>query len=231
MTKHPAPFSREVTSTIFAWLDSVNFSGSIVDPFAGIGGIHRLNTPARPTLGIEIEPEWAEAHARTIVGDSTGLALVLEEQNDPDFKPGRVGAIITSPAYGNRMADSYAGDPKNSRRRTYRISLGRPLSENNGAGFQWGGDYQELHRQVYNQFVGVLRPGGLVVINMKDHVRNGEMMPVTQWHCDELRRLGWNVFKIEPVKTSGWRFGQNHEKRADGEVVMYARRGKVRSIG
>ena len=82
--KHPATYSPTIVAALATILDKHVPAGRVLDPFAGIGGIHKVATAARLTVGIEIEPVWSDTHADTILGD----------------------AIVTSPTYGNRMADS-----------------------------------------------------------------------------------------------------------------------------
>ena len=118
--EHPAKFSAPILVAIAEELDRFRPPNlSVLDPFAGVGGVHALEAAGFATWGVELEPEWARAHERTQVGDATHL---------PPAWSNEWGDIVTSPPYGNRMADSYAGDAKGSRRHTYRIALGRELT-------------------------------------------------------------------------------------------------------
>jgi len=96
---HPATYSDGVTVVIAELLRRFVPTGSlVVDPFAGTGGIH-VHAPEWDTRGVELEPEWANQHPRTVVGDALALPWGAHE----------VQAIVTSPCYGNRMADTYMG--------------------------------------------------------------------------------------------------------------------------
>ena len=107
--RHPATFSDPILAAIDAALGDAE---TVLHPFAGIGGIHRLN---RSTVGVELEPESAEQHPNTIVGN----ALDLPSPDDI------FDAIATSPTYGNRMADHH--DAKDgSTRHTYRHTSVEP---------------------------------------------------------------------------------------------------------
>lgn len=98
--EHPAKFSDGIVKQIAVALRRyVPAGGLVVDPFAGIGGIH-VFAPEWDTRGIELEPEWAATHPRTQVG--TALALPWDDDT--------VDAVVTSPCYGNRMADQYLGE-------------------------------------------------------------------------------------------------------------------------
>jgi tRNA G10 N-methylase Trm11 len=44
----------------------------VLDPFAGIGGVHYLDQFGFPTVGVEIERDWCN-HARTVQADATAL--------------------------------------------------------------------------------------------------------------------------------------------------------------
>lgn len=103
---HPATFSkaimRELHAMTISEVDRVGHDVAVLDPFAGVGTIHEL--PAGDervnTFGIEIQPEWAAVHPQTMCmsvldfpqkwGDSEGFDM-----------------LVTSPCYGNRMADSH----------------------------------------------------------------------------------------------------------------------------
>lgn len=207
---HPAKFSTPILAEIDRLLTGrLAPESSVLDPFAGVGGVHAL---PYTTVGVEIEPEWAGAHPQTVCGDSTRLT---------DLFPGyEFDAVVTSPAYGNRMADSYAGDPKGTRRFTYRVSLGRSLSEGNGAGLQWGEAYRELHAAVWAECSAVLRSGGLMVVNVSNHVRKGVEQPVVEWHLSTLLGLGFRVDEVMSVATRRMRFGANGEKRSTAERIL-----------
>lgn len=101
--KHPAKFSagfidifRELLhqhlTTPWTYPEPVVF-----DPFAGVGTIHQLR-PEFMTYGYEIESEWAAVDSRTTCGDSTNLPEAWERT---------IQAVVTSPTYGNRMADHH----------------------------------------------------------------------------------------------------------------------------
>ena len=96
--EHPAKYSAPVLDVITDILETRQINGLTIDPFAGTGRIHQLATHLRPTIGVEIETEWADMHPNTIQGDSTQLAQIVKQLDLPP-----VNAIITSPAYGNRM--------------------------------------------------------------------------------------------------------------------------------
>ena len=243
----PAAFSPSIIEKFSQIAQTVD--GPILDPFAGVGNIHRIGRD--DTIGVELEPEWAHHHPRTMVGDATALPF-----GDCTF-----GAVMTSPAYGNRLADSYAGEGcraclgrgihllrwdmptgpaapvavfasdvdcpvcegtgvKPSRRFTYRISLGRDLSPGSGASLQWGSAYRDLHERALVEIRRVLRPGGLFVLNMKDHPRQKRRQYVTSWWIDAAQRRGLVFVAGHTVATPGIGMGANRENLVDGEQVV-----------
>ena len=208
----------------------------MLDPFAGVGGIHQLAENGYLTAGVEIEPAWACAHPRTIVGDATALV----------YDNGTFDAVVTSPAYGNRMADSYdggrdrckvcaltTGDEEcpgcdgtgfaSSKRYTYRTYLGTALAENNAGGMQWGPRYRELHTAAWREVARVLKPGGLFFLNISDHYRAGRLQGVDLWHANVCGRLGFELIAQEPVVTQRSKNGANHELRDSCEWILVFR--------
>ena len=211
---HPAKFSEPILDLLRELV--VDLPGPILDPFAGTGRIHDLGRD--DTIGVELEPEWAELHERTRVGDATTLPVA----------DGEIGSIVTSPTYGNRMADTYDGRD-GSRRNTYRAALGRNLSPNSSAGMNWGERYRELHRAAWREAFRVLDPNGFLVLNVSDHVRKGKTVPVSAWHATALLDVGfvgvpdgWYL-----VETRRNRHGANGDARAAHESVIVFRKPKL----
>jgi len=211
MTQHPAVFSKEVISAILVATQKRLDKGSLVlDPFAGVGGIHSLCPPYK-TVGVEIEKEWADQHERNICADSTQLLKIFKDQK---FK-----AVITSPPYGNRMSDQYEGDAKNSKRYTYRISLGRELSERNAAKYNWGSKYKTLHQHIWNECYKVLEDDGYMFLNISNHIRAGKEEPVVEWHTSTLLDLGFYIDEIVSIETKRIKHGSNSNLRASSEKL------------
>lgn len=103
----PAKFSAPILDQIELELRSrlLPPGALILDPYAGVGGIHALRDRLEvETIGVEIEPEFAACSPWTVQGDSRQLAQVL----DADTRS-NVAAVVTSPDYGNRLADQYLG--------------------------------------------------------------------------------------------------------------------------
>lgn len=221
---HPARFSQRVMDMVRKILADVTDTWEripiVLDPFAGVGGIHHLRKAEDgydyDTYGIEIEPEWAACglpHGPMICADWLEFEWdrELHEGRAPDF-------IVTSPCYGNRMADHH--DAKDgSYRRTYRHCLGRPLSDNNSGKMQWGNEYRDFHKQAWEKAWGVLDNGGMLILNVSDHIRKGEIMPVSEWHVDTILNVGFIMTREERVETPRYRYGENNELRVDHENV------------
>jgi tRNA G10 N-methylase Trm11 len=208
---HPARYSDAILETIASHLEP---GWSVLDPLAGVGRVHEL--PGVKTWGIELEPEWANQHDRTVCYDARNARDLFTKPFD---------AIVTSPAYGNRMADNYAGDPKGSRRHTYRIALGRPLTAGSGAALQWGTDYRQLHTEIWAANVPLIRPGGLLILNCKNHIRNTKVQRVVEWHLEHLRDAhDLELVAIDPIPTAGIPDGSNSEARVSAEIVAALRK-------
>lgn len=232
-------FSRELVVPL---ADTIRGRAWVLDPFAGTGRIHAIAETAgvARSTGIELEPEWANADRfpgpdRTqLVGDALDVV--------PTFAPGTFDAVLTSPAYGNRMADKHeAKDPCKScggsgvagaaecrvckgrgvsRRNTYRHRLGRVLSANNGGGMQWGPEYRELHRAIWAVCVAALAPGGVFVVNCSNHIRVGAVIDVCDWHRRCLEELGLGIDDVVNVETRRQRQGANGHLRVAGEQII-----------
>lgn len=72
----------------------------------------------------------------------------------------------------------------------------------------------------------VLKYGGYLLLNVKDHYRNDERQHVTEWHMRKLMLLGFGIVEERLVETPSLRKGQNGQKRMPYESLVLA---KVRS--
>lgn len=221
---HPAKFTLEILYVVAnhpVWFrEDTRTIYRILDPFAGVGRIHLLPTywgmpdgEGIRTIGIELEPEWARTRPGTLVGNALNLP----------FKAGSIDAIVTSPTYGNRMADTYDGRDGSSRH-TYRISLGRIPSRDSSAVMQWGVQYRHFHYRVIAEMWEVLSPGGLLFLNMCDHIRDHKVMPVVQWWWDALETLGFTMLDKVSIQTPHLKHGANSEARVENETIILARK-------
>lgn len=223
VAKHPAPFT-DVIIERFAWIiNNYMMAGDrsrvrVLDPFAGVGTIHRLNEMVRnldgasrkvETVGIELEPKWAIADARTRVGSALDLP----------FKARAFDLIMTSPCYGNRMADHHNAKD-GSERITYRHYYGEDLTDGSAAMMQWGQEYRDFHAAAWKEALRVLRPSGLFVVNISNHIRKGYEVPVVEWHMQTLLELGLYIEHVDAVETPRMRRGENHELRVTHEHIL-----------
>jgi len=221
--KHPAAFPAKIIEAIRTALPDDGLR--VLDPFCGVGKVASVN-PTWVCCGVEIEKEWAaQARERGV------LCLTGDARENVGSFLGHVDAIVTSPCYGNRMADLYAPPPekKHQMRRTYRIALGHDLSPGSAAGLQWGDDYRTLHEQVWRVCVDKLRPGGRFVLNIKNHPRNGVEIGVAEWHLSTLMGLGLYLRSAQFVPATGDQNTATMRARGvkvvDGEWVFTLERG------
>lgn len=224
--KHPARYSKPILELFKLIVEDFRAKDplariDVLDPFAGTGRIHTLHDQPRVyTFGIEIEPEWAAMNERTSLGNALALP----------YGPARFDMVITSPAYGNRLADKH--DARDgSIRRSYTHDLRRltgddtrTLNEDNTGGVAFGPKYQELHARAWREVWRVLKPNGWFVLNVSDFVKNKVTVPVAGWHLDHCLEMGFELLTNEQVDTRRLRYGRNHESRVSSERVFVFRK-------
>ena len=210
--KHPAKFTATMLP-IFAELLIEHKCKNVFDPLAGTGKLvgvldHDWNGHV---FCNEIEPEWCDL--------GNGAWWTSQDAADLDVYPDLFDAICTSPTYGNRLADKHNAKDA-SKRITYKHSLGRDLDERNTGGLQWGAAYRTAHVKIWMEVITVLKPGGIFILNISDHIRAGEVAPVTRFHEKLLQQLGLVELERRRVKTPRMGFGANAKARVEYESII-----------
>lgn len=237
LTKHPAKFSDPILDVLDRLVQKEArrrraagaASLTVVDPFAGVGRIHRLARPPRNgfelrTLGLEIEEPWAACHRDTLWTDAIDwLAWVIagELHNRP-----LVQMYVTSPTYGNRYSDHHDAQD-GSVRHSYTHYLGRQPTKGSSAVMPWGPDYWEFTALAYRMMLAAAEPDAPFVLNVSDFVRGRELVPAAAWHLGAAIGAGWlpdRRTRTRLIPTARHRHGANHEARAPFEVVYSFRK-------
>lgn len=216
---HPAKWSPAVLDAISEVFAKQTWDGvphgvpAVLDPFAG-PDLDRLADalPGIGLYGVELEPEWAAASERCQVGD----ALALE------WGGSTFHALVTSPTYGNRMADCHEARD-DSTRITYRHKLRRMPSEGSSAVLQWGPTYRRFHERAWAEALRVLEGNALVVVNVANHIRDGIEQRVVEFHMNAWLQLGATIEEVVKIATPKMGFGANGDLRTDGERLLVLR--------
>jgi len=88
---------------------------------------------------------------------------------------------------------------------------------------RWGSEYRELHLRAWREVMRVLKPSGLFVVNVSNHIRKGTIQRVVEWHLEALLQLGLLLQAVEPVATPRMRLGANASVRVGCEHLIVVR--------
>lgn len=216
---HPAPFSAEILRLV-ANQDLLP-RGLILDPFAGVGRIHRLADAEHHTIGIEIEDIWEQHHPRTLRGNALQLP----------FRDEAFDGVFTSPVYGNRMSDHHTARD-HSLRRSYTHDLQRAAGDitrrlhpaNSGLLFAWQPSYWSFHKAAWAEVRRVLKPGARFLLNVSDCIRQKKVVPVVTHHAVVCGNLGFEFIDELLIETPRMKYGENANERVPAEKLLVFRR-------
>lgn len=225
---HPAKFSEPLLEVLDRLVRAeqrrLGRPVRVLDPFAGVGRVHQLalNDGRIRTVGIEIEPEWAAAHRRTICANS----LVWMAHLPPELA---FDIIVTSPTYGNRLADSHDAQD-GSTRHSYTHDLGRKLTPGNSGAMPWGERYFRFHGLAYACMHHALRPGGLALVNVSDFYRAKALVQASLWHQGAMVGAGFvrdQPPRLVPTPRMRGQGAEATEARAEREMILRYRRPEL----
>jgi hypothetical protein len=230
---HPAKFSDPILDALRRlvhaearrlYAEADQHVVDVLDPFAGVGRIHQLarfgtarSLPIR-TTGVEIEPEWAACSSRTDCADI--FDWTAERASSPD--PWPFDIVASSPTYGNRFADHHVARD-GSRRHSYTHDLGRQLTPGNSGELPWGRAYRALHGRVPAALGRVLADGALVLWNVSNFYKAGELVPVVEFHRGVFLGAGYeeagNPLRVPTHRHTG-NGAAPTQRRAEHEVIL-----------
>lgn len=188
---------------------------NVLDPFAGTGKIGKLKEYGYcgKIYANEIEPEWL------INNEFSCDVISFQDAEMLDYPENMFDAIVTSPTYGNRMADHHKAKDS-SKRITYTHCLGRTLNNENTGAMQFGKKYQAKHIACYNHLVKLIKPNGLFIVNVSNFIRKGEEVDVVAWTKYTLENCGLTFIEEIKVNTPRMGFGANASKRVPYESIL-----------
>jgi len=213
---HPCPYPKHFLP-LFADVLKKEKSKTVLDIFGGVGTLAKVKQYGFTGKVIinEIESKWSKIAKKVadvvITGDAQNLKLPNKSIN----------AIITSPTYGNDMAVTY------KRERTYTVCNGKPLKNSNTGQMRWsveGNKYKKIHENAYKEAFRVLTNNGVIVVNVKNHIRNGEVQKVAEWHLDTLKAIGFTPVSVKKVKVTGIPFGGLNLPKVSHEHILILRK-------
>lgn len=210
--KHPAKYTD---SFIPKFAEILKDCSNVLDIFAGTCKIAKIKEfgYGGEIYCNEIEPEWAEQGLGMVNAITTNDAEFLPYKND------YFDAICTSPTYGNRMADHHNAKD-GSKRNTYTHTIGRQLHNENTGKMQWGEQYRGKHERIWLEAKRVLKKDGLLVLNISDHIRKGEVIKVSEWHKQTLLDIGFRLKEEIKIETPRLKYGANSSKRVEYEFIF-----------
>ncbi len=214
---HPAKLHLRLLQFL---IDRYSRPGDLLcDPMAGSGSILLAALCGRNVIARDLELHWVALMRRSAerIAEQAGLfaGTMLIEQADamqPWGLAARPDAVICSPPYGCEMSAS----PHAQKTLPYRLShlphddrWDRYLNGPNGATTAWlsfhygtstnqigrwrGKRYWRAMQAVYEQAHEALRSDGLLILILKDHIKDGQRQPMAALTIALCQQLGFHL--------------------------------------
>lgn len=210
-TPHPAKYSNVLLPHLAEYA-----YGDILDPMGGTGKaglLKKYNSNINTVTINELESEWSEqAYENDVDMVITGDARELSGVYD---------CIVTSPPYGNRMADNFKASKPDSMRKSYAGDLGRTPSKGSVCCKHFGRGYEEDMIEIFDSLISNV-VFERFILNVSNFIRNFKEVDVVGFYKSYF--LSKNIFNLvsdKKVKTKRQRgVGSNTKLRVEHEIIL-----------
>ena len=209
-TPHPAKFSKELLPVLASYC-----YGDILDIMGGTGRaglLKKFNSKIKSVTINELEREWSEQAYENnvdtvITGDAKNLSGIYD-------------CIVTSPPYGNRMADNFKAGKPDSMRKRYVGDLGRNVSSGSVCCKHFGKGYEEEMTLILDAVISNI-VFGRFVLNISNFIRNFKEVDVVSWYKNYFLSKRFNFITEEKVFTRRQKgVGANTNLRVTSESIL-----------
>ena len=76
--------------------------------------------------------------------------------------------------------------------------------------------------KLWEQYNRLIKEDGA---NVKNHIRKGVEIDVVDFHRNLIESLGFELLYSDYIKTSGLKYGNNSDRRVDGEYILTFMKG------
>ena len=208
-TPHPAKYSESLLPILAKYC-----YGDIIDIMGGVGKaglLKQYNSEIKSVTINELEQEWAiqakeNGVDKIIIGDARAIT-------------GQYNVIVTSPPYGNRMADNFKPSKPDSRRKMYASDLGRTLSKGSVCCLHFYKKYEFSMTEIVSNFTKNIEHKR-IVWNTSNFIRNFKEIDIFLFYNELFVSFRYQMIAHEQVVTKRQRgVGVNTNLRVPFEDV------------
>lgn len=209
-TPHPAKYSLPLLPSLAQYA-----YGDILDIMGGTGRaglLKKYNSNIKTVTINELEREWSEqAYENGVDKVITGNAKDLG---------GIYDCIVTSPPYGNRMADNFKPSKPDSMRRRYVGDLGRNVSKGSVCCLHFGRGYEEEITVIFDAVIKNVCFKRFI-LNVSNFIRRYQEVDVIGWYKAYFNSRGFLLVNEQKIITRRQKgVGANTSLRVLTESVL-----------